>query len=47
MALSTKPPAFDKNDTAGTLRNVCNYLQQLQDELDFVLKQLRAAQKGK
>ena len=41
MSLSTKPPAFDKNDPAGTLRKVCTYLQQMQEELDFTLKQLQ------
>ena len=41
MSLSTKPPAFDKSDLAGTLKNICTYLQNLQDELEFILKQLQ------
>lgn len=45
MALSTKPPVFDQNDLAGTLKNICTYLQNLQEELDFTLKQLQKQNK--
>lgn len=44
MALSTKPPAYDKNDPEGTLRRICNYLYELYEELDFTLKQLQRGQ---
>lgn len=40
MALSTRPPVFDQNDVAGTMKKVCDYLQQLHEELDFTLKQI-------
>ena len=41
MALSTKPPVFDRNDPEGTVKNLCNYLIQLQEELDFTLEQMK------
>ena len=36
MALSTKPPVYDKNDPQGTVKNICTYLFQLQEELGFL-----------
>lgn len=47
MALSTKPPMYDKHDPEGTIRNICLYLERLQEELDFTLKQLQKALKEK
>lgn len=41
MALSTKPPVFDKNDVPGTVKKVCDYLIQLQEQLDFSLEQMQ------
>ena len=41
MALSTKPPAFNEADTKGTVKSLCNYLIQLQEELDFTLEQMQ------
>lgn len=41
MALTTKPPAFDRANTDDTLKAVCNYLIQLQEELDFTLEQMQ------
>lgn len=40
MALSTKPPVYDKNDSQGTVKNICTYLFQLQEELGFQLEQI-------
>jgi hypothetical protein len=40
MALSTKPPVYDKNDPQGTVKNICTYLFQLQEELGFQLEQI-------
>lgn len=41
MALPTKPPVFDKNDVPGTVKKVCDYLIQLQEQLDFSLEQMQ------
>lgn len=41
MALPTKPPVFDKNDVPGTVKKVCDYLIQLQEQLDFSLEQIQ------
>ena len=41
MALPTKPPAFDRNDVPGTVKQVCDYLIQLQEQLDFNLEQMQ------
>lgn len=37
--LPTKPPAFDRNDVAGTVKKLCDYNLQLQEQLDFQLAQ--------
>ena len=41
MALSTKPPAFDRANPESTIKALCNYLIQLQEELDFQLEQMQ------
>lgn len=38
--LPTKPPAFDRNDVAGTVKKLCDYNLQLQEQLDFQLAQM-------
>lgn len=38
--LPTKPPAFDRNDVAGTVQKLCDYNLQLQEQLDFQLAQM-------
>lgn len=38
--LPTKPPAFDRNDVAGTVKKLCDYNIQLQEQLDFQLTQM-------
>ena len=43
MALPTKPPVFDRNDIPGTVKKTCDYLIQLQEQLDFALEQLQKA----
>lgn len=37
--LPTKPPAFDRNDVEGTVKKLCDYNIQLQEQLDFQLAQ--------
>lgn len=41
MALPTKPPVFEENDVPGTVKKVCDYLIQLQEQLDFSLEQMQ------
>lgn len=41
MALSTKPPVFDRANVEGTVKNLCDYLIRLQEELDFTLEQMQ------
>lgn len=43
VALPTKPPVFDRNDVPGTVKRMCDYLIQLQEQLDFTLEQLQKA----
>lgn len=38
--LPTKPPAFDRNDVVGTVKKLCDYNLQLQEQLDFQLAQM-------
>lgn len=40
MALPIKAPAFDKNDIPGTVKRICDYQIQLQEQLDFQLAQM-------
>lgn len=40
MALPVKAPAFDENDVAGTVKRICDYQIQLQEQLDFQLEQM-------
>ena len=39
--LSGSPPAFDKNDVAGTVKALCAYTRALQENLDFALGQMQ------
>lgn len=41
MALPTKPPAYDRNNVPETVKQVCDYLIQLQEQLDFQLEQMQ------
>lgn len=41
MALPVKPPVFDKNDIPGTVKRICDYQIQLQEQLDFQLEQMQ------
>lgn len=41
MALPVKPPVFDKNDIPGTVKRICDYQIQLQEQLDFTLEQMQ------
>lgn len=41
MALTTRPPAFDRANIEGTVKNLCDYLIQLHEELDFTLEQMQ------
>lgn len=41
MALSVKAPTFDKNDIPGTVKRICDYQIQLQEQLDFQLEQMQ------
>lgn len=39
--LPGSPPAFNRNDAAGTVKALCAYTRNLQENLDFLLGQLR------
>lgn len=39
--LPGSPPSFDKNNVAGTVKQLCNYTRSLQENLDFMLGQLQ------
>ena len=39
--LPTKPPLFDGKDPTGTVRKICDYLNQMQEQLDFQLGQIQ------
>ena len=41
MALPVKPPVFDKTDIPGTVKRICDYQIQLQEQLDFQLEQMQ------
>lgn len=41
MALPVKAPAFDGKDVAGTVKRICDYQIQLQEQLDFQLEQMQ------
>jgi hypothetical protein len=41
MALTTRPPAFDRANIDATVKNLCDYLIQLHEELDFTLEQMQ------
>ena len=47
--LPGSPPTFNKNDVSGTVKSLCNYTRSMQENLDFILGQLKkdlAAVKG-
>ena len=39
--LPGSPPAFNKNDVSGTVKALCNYTRVLQENLDFLLGQMK------
>lgn len=39
--LPGSPPAFDKNDVSATVKALCNYTRVLQENLDFLLGQMK------
>ena len=39
--LPGSPPSFDKNNVAGTVKQLCNYTRTLQENLDFQLGQFK------
>ena len=41
MALPVKAPAFDGKDVAGTVKRICDYQIQLQEQLDFQMEQMQ------
>jgi hypothetical protein len=45
--ITAQPPAFDKNDLAGTLKKMCDYCAKLNEELQFALSQIEKKEGGK
>ena len=39
--LPGSPPDFNKNDVSGTVKSLCNYTRILQENLDFLLGQMK------
>lgn len=39
--LPGSPPSFDRNDVNGTVKALCSYTRNLQENLDFMLGQLQ------
>ena len=39
--LPGSPPAFNRNDISGTVKSLCNYTRVLQENLDFLLGQMK------
>ena len=39
--LPGSPPAFDRNEVAGTVKRLCSYTRNLQESLDFMLGQIK------
>lgn len=39
--LPGSPPSFDRNDVTGTVKALCNYTRNLQENIDFMLGQLQ------
>lgn len=39
--LPGSPPSFDRNDVSGTVKALCSYTRNLQENLDFMLGQLQ------
>lgn len=35
------PPTFDRNDVAGTVKRLCDYSRGMQENLDFLLAQIK------
>lgn len=44
--LPGSPPSFNKNDVSGTVKALCNYTRNLQENLDFMLGQLQKSMTG-
>lgn len=44
--LPGSPPSFNKNDVNGTVKALCNYTRNLQENLDFMLGQLQKSMTG-
>lgn len=42
--LPGSPPSFDRNDVNGTVKSLCNYTRNLQENLDFMLGQIKKNQ---
>lgn len=39
--LPGSPPSFNRNDVEGTVKALCNYTRSLQENIDFMLGQLK------
>ena len=39
--LPGSPPSFDRNDVNGTVKALCSYTRNMQENLDFMLGQLQ------
>lgn len=39
--LPGSPPTFNKNDVIGTVKSLCNYTRSMQENLDFLLGQMK------
>ena len=35
------PPSYNKNDLQGTVKALCNYIRSYQENVDFILSQIR------
>lgn len=35
------PPLFNKNDVSGTVKALCNYMRSFQENVDFILSQIK------
>lgn len=44
--LPGNPPAYDRNDVAGTVKALCSYTRSLQENLDFMLGQIKKNQEA-
>lgn len=44
--ITVHPPAFDRNDVEGTVKQLCDYNIKLQEEIQFLLTQLAKQNQG-